>query len=159
MSVPSHSFPSKYEPKTYWDDRARRFAAQGEGLAAVCSYGMPAYYNGLTHLAQRLALARWLRVRPGTRVLDVGCGVGRWSRLLASRRAVVTGVDLSGEMIAEAERRAARAGVAHRCRFLVQDAAALDVGGTFDLVLAVTVLQHILDPAALSDGSSRSLMQ
>jgi len=155
MSVPSHSFPSKYEPKTYWDDRARRFAAQGEGLAAVCSYGMPAYYNGLTHLAQRLALARWLRVRPGTRVLDVGCGVGRWSRLLASRRAVVTGVDLSGEMIAEAERRAARAGVAHRCRFLVQDAAALDVGGVFDLVLAVTVLQHILDPAAVSAAVER----
>ena len=126
MSVPSLSFPSAYDPKTYWDDRACRFAGQGEGLAAVCSYGMPAFYNGLTHLAQRLALARWLRVPPGTRVLDVGCGVGRWSRLLASRGAVVTGVDLSGAMIAEAERRAAMAGVSHRCRFLVQDAAALE---------------------------------
>ena len=155
MSVPSFSFPSTYEPKTYWDDRARRFAGQGEGLAAVCSYGMPAFYNGLTHLAQRLALAKWLRVPPGTRVLDVGCGVGRWSRLLASRGAVVTGVDLSGAMIAEAEWRAAKAGVAHRCRFLVQDAAALAAGGTFDLVLAVTVLQHILDPVALCTAVER----
>ena len=155
MSVPSLSFPSAYDPRTYWDDRACRFAGQGEGLAAVCSYGMPAFYNGLTHLAQRLALARWLRVPPGTRVLDVGCGVGRWSRLLASRGAVVTGVDLSGAMIAEAERRAAMAGVSHRCRFLVQDAAALDAGGTFDLVLAVTVLQHMLDPTALSAAVER----
>jgi 2-polyprenyl-3-methyl-5-hydroxy-6-metoxy-1,4-benzoquinol methylase len=155
MSVPSLSFPSAYEPKTYWDDRARRFAARGEGLAAVCSYGMPAFYNGLTHAAQRLALAKWLRVAPGTRALDVGCGVGRWSRLLASRGVAVTGVDLSGAMIAEAERRAAKAGVAYRCRFLVQDAAALDAGGTFDLVLAVTVLQHILDPAALSAAVER----
>ena len=155
MSVPSPSFPSTYEPKTYWDDRARRFAGDGEGLAAVCSYGMPAFYNGLTHLAQRLALAKWLRVPEGTRVLDVGCGVGRWSRLLASRGALVTGVDLSAAMIAESERRAAKAGVAHRCRFLVQDAAALDVDGTFDLVLAVTVLQHILDPVAVCTAVER----
>ena len=155
MSVPGLSLPSAYEPKTYWDDRARRFAGRGKGLAAVCSYGMPAFYNGLTHLAQRLALAKWLRVPPNTRVLDVGCGVGRWSRLLAARGAVVTGVDLSGAMIAEAERRAAKAGISHRCRFLVQDAAALDAGGPFDLVLAVTVLQHILDPALLSEAVER----
>lgn len=155
MSVPSSSFPSAYEPKTYWDERARRFAGQGQGLAAVCSYGMPAFYNGLTHLAQRLALAKWLRVPPGTRVLDVGCGVGRWSRLLASRGAFVTGVDLSAAMIAEAERRAAKAGVADRCRFMVQDGAVLDAGGTFDLVLAVTVLQHILDPVTLSETVQR----
>jgi len=155
MSTPSLSFPSAYEPTTYWNDRARRFAGQGEGLAAVCSYGMPAFYNGLTHAAQHLALAKWLRVPPGTRVLDVGCGVGRWSRLLASRGAAVTGVDLSAAMIAEAERRATQAGVAQRCRFLVQDAAVLDAGGTFDLVLAVTVLQHILDPAALCAAVER----
>ena len=155
MSVPILSFPSAYEPTTYWDDRARCFAAQGDGLAAVCSYGMPGFYNGLTHLAQSLALAKWLRVPPGTRVLDVGCGVGRWSRLLASRGAVVTGVDLSRVMIEEAERRAARAGVSDRCRFFVQDAATLAADGTFDLVLAVTVLQHILDPALLSAAVER----
>ena len=155
MSVPIFSFPSAYEPKTYWDDRARRFAAQGDGLAAVCSYGMPAFYNGLTHLTQRLALAKWLRVPAGTRVLDVGCGVGRWSLMLASRGALVTGVDLSGAMIAAAERRATAAGVSHRCRFLVQDAATLAAGGAFDVVLAVTMLQHILDPAALSAAVER----
>ena len=29
----------------YWEQRACRFASQGDGLAAVCSYGMPAFYN------------------------------------------------------------------------------------------------------------------
>jgi hypothetical protein len=60
-------------------------------------------------------------------------------------------------MIAEAERRAAEAGVSHRCRFLVQDAAVLDAGGTFDLVLAVTVLQHMLDPVALCGAVERMI--
>lgn len=139
----------------YWEERARRFASDGEGLAAVCSYGMPRYYNRLIHFCQRRALEPWLRVSEGTRVLDVGCGVGRWSRLLASRGAHVTGVDLSPTMIAEAERRARACGLASRCRFLVQDSAALDVEGPFDLILCVTMLQHMLDVGALRAALQR----
>jgi SAM-dependent methyltransferase len=135
-------------PAGYWEDRARRFAG-GNGLAAVCSYGMPSFYNRMIDLSQRLALAPWLRVRPGARVLDVGCGVGRWSSLLASRGAQVTGIDISPTMIGEARRRAAARGLGNQCRFLVQDLAALDAGEKFDLILSVTVLQHILEPGAL----------
>ena len=113
-------------PALYWEERARRFATEGDGLAAVCSYGMPAFYNRMIHTCQRLALEPWLRVRRGTSVLDVGCGVGRWSRELACRGARVTGIDLSPTMIAQAKRRAAAQGVAGRCRFLVQDLALLD---------------------------------
>ena len=141
--------PGVYIADAYWEERARRFAAEGEGLAAVCSYGMPDFYNRMIHVSQRLALSPWLRVSPGRRVLDVGCGIGRWSRQLAARGALVTGVDLSPTMVAEARRRAAAAGVASRCRFLVQDLACLDAGERYDLVLGVTVLQHILDQSAL----------
>ena len=147
--------PEYYRPAAYWEERARRFAGEGEGLGAVCSYGMPEFYNRMIHFSQRLALAPWLRVGPGTRVLDVGCGVGRWSRLLASRGALVTGVDLSPTMIAEAQRRTQDAGLASRCRFLVQDLARLDAGARFDLLLGVTVLQHILDPHALRAAMQR----
>ena len=149
MSVRGIPAPQLYLPSTYWEDRARRFAGEGSGLAAVCSYGMPEFYNRAIHLEQRLALRPWLKVGPQTRVLDVGCGVGRWSRLLAARGATVTGVDLSPTMIAQAQRRAAVEGVADRCTFQVQDLCRLDVGAQFDLILGVTVLQHILDPEAL----------
>ena len=37
----------------------------------------------------------------------------------------------------------------HACRFAAQDLAALEVEGQFDLILGVTVLQHVLEPAAL----------
>jgi 2-polyprenyl-3-methyl-5-hydroxy-6-metoxy-1,4-benzoquinol methylase len=140
---------------TYWEERASRFASRGEGLGAVCSYGMPAFYNRMIDWCQRLALARWLGVRPGARVLDVGCGVGRWSCRLAARGASVTGVDLSHTMIAQAQRRAAEQGVGARCRFLAQDLAALEVEGRFDLILGVTVLQHILEPEALRSAVQR----
>ncbi|HYL02651.1 MAG TPA: class I SAM-dependent methyltransferase [Steroidobacteraceae bacterium] len=139
----------------YWEARARRFAVEGAGLAAVCSYGMPAFYNRAIDACQRRALRPWLRVPPGARVLDVGCGVGRWSLELATQGARVTGIDLSPTMIAQATLRAHLQGVAARCRFRVQDLARLDAGGPFDLVLGVTVLQHILDPAALHAAVER----
>jgi SAM-dependent methyltransferase len=149
MTVRGTPAPHCYTPSVYWEDRARRFSGEGAGLAAVCAYGMPAFYNRAIDLEQRLALAPWLKVRAGTRVLDVGCGVGRWSRLLAARGAAVTGVDLSPTMIAQARSRAVADGVADRCDFRVQDLSRLDLEGKYDLVLGVTVLQHILDPGAL----------
>ena len=144
-----------YRPAEYWEARAQRFAIGGDGLAAVCSYGMPGFYNRLIDFCQRRALEPWLKAAAGSRVLDVGCGVGRWSRLLASRGARVTGVDLSPTMIAEAQRRAAASGLADRCRFMVQDSASLEIEGAFDLILCVTVLQHVLDAAALRSALRR----
>jgi 2-polyprenyl-3-methyl-5-hydroxy-6-metoxy-1,4-benzoquinol methylase len=132
----------------YWERRAREFAARGRGLAAVCSYGMPAFYNRYIECCQRRALLPWLsRVAPGTSAaLDVGCGVGRWSLELAARGHEVTGVDLSPYMIERAQMTAAAADAA-RCSFVLGDAITLQLGRTFDLIVCVTVLQHILDPA------------
>jgi 2-polyprenyl-3-methyl-5-hydroxy-6-metoxy-1,4-benzoquinol methylase len=158
MSVRGIPAPVTYLPNQYWEDRARRFAAQGDGLAAVCSYGMPEFYNRMIHACQRLALGPWLDIEPGTRVLDVGCGVGRWSSMLARRGARVTGVDLSPTMIEQARRRADADGVGDRCRFLVQDLAQLDAGEQFELIVGVTVLQHILEPLALHEAVQRMSM-
>jgi SAM-dependent methyltransferase len=135
----------------YWESRARQFAAQGAGLAAVCSYGMPRFYNRAIELTQRRALAPWLRLRrdaallPAT-ALDLGCGVGRWSRRLARGGYRVTGVDFSAQMIEQARARAAASGA--DCEFAVANAVDLRLGRRFDLILCVTVLQHILDPRA-----------
>lgn len=155
MTARAAAAPAGYRPAEYWEARARRFAVEGDGLAAVCSYGMPGFYNRLIDFCQRRALEPWLGGACGMRVLDLGCGVGRWSRLLASRGACVTGVDLSPTMIAEAARRAAAGGLAGRCRFLVQDCAALELGESFDLILCVTMLQHMLDSRALRAALDR----
>ena len=38
MSTRGIPAPELYHPSVYWEDRARRFAAEGDGLAAVCAY-------------------------------------------------------------------------------------------------------------------------
>lgn len=142
-------------PADYWNERAHRYATRAHGLAAVCSYGMPAFYNRYIDVCQRRALAPWLRmpVRPGSTMLDVGCGIGRWSVELARRGHDVTGIDLSSRMLERAETRAREAGVA--CRFEVADAATLTLGRTFDLILCVTVIQHITEPVAAASAIER----
>jgi 2-polyprenyl-3-methyl-5-hydroxy-6-metoxy-1,4-benzoquinol methylase len=143
----------------YWDERARRFAAEGDGLAAVCSYGMPSFYNRSIELCQERALRNWLRPAAGVaagprpRALDVGCGVGRWSLRLADRGYAVTGIDVSPYMIERARGRAhaARAD----CSFAVADLRSLDLGLKFDLILCVTVLQHLREPEEARDALGR----
>lgn len=139
-------------PSAYWEHRARQFASQGRGLAAVCSYGMPSFYNGYIEACQRRALSPWLpRVSPGTsRALDVGCGIGRWSKELAARGHEVTGFDLSPYMIEQARRQAGG-----RCAFEVGDVAALRLNRRFDFILCVTVVQHVTDSARALESIRR----
>jgi len=106
---------------------------------------MPSFYNWYIDFLQRRALRRWLTPVPGT-VLEIGCGVGRWTRRLARSGSDVVGLDLSAVMVAEARVRARREGVAARCQFLVADTATFWLGSQFDRILGITVLQHVLDP-------------
>jgi len=51
------------------------------------------------------AVADVTGIGPGTRVLDVGCGIGGFCALAAKRGAVVHGIDTMPERVAEAHRR------------------------------------------------------
>lgn len=78
-----------------------------------------------------------LGVRPGERVLEVGCGHGVAVTLLAQSGAQVTGLDRSGTMVEAARARTAGRGVeiVHG-DFLTTD---LDGAAPFDLVFAFHV--------------------
>lgn len=58
------------------------------------------------HLGGRIStedLAAFMGLRPGMRLLDIGCGIGGPARHFAERGCQVTGVDLSEEFVAVAE--------------------------------------------------------
>lgn len=76
------------------------------------------------------------------KILDVGCGVADFSIMFAKMGANVTGIDISEKAIETARENAK----GFPCNFLVTSIAEMDLfPETFDIVLSITVLQHISD--------------
>lgn len=70
--------------------------------------------------------------RQGGTVLELGCGTGRKVIPIAADGHACVGVDLSAEMLAEAQRKAVARGVA--AEWVQGDMREIDLGRTFDLV-------------------------
>ena len=74
----------------------------------------------------------------GKRVLDVGCATGQFVRYAASLGADACGIDISGDMVAEAR----KMGLNCEVKSL------FEVGGCFDFIAMNHVIEHVDDPPA-----------
>jgi len=93
------------------------------------------------------AFLDWLSPAPGLRWLDVGCGNGAFTELLVDRCAAsqVQGIDPSGEQLAFARKRLARAG---NVGLRIGSAMELPFAdGTFDAVASALVIFFVPEPA------------
>ena len=79
----------------------------------------------------------------GDRALDLGCGSGRHSTMLAARYREVLGVDISEPMLQIARARHARPNITYQRRDLRD--VRVDTDGRFDLVFSVNTLHHVSD--------------
>jgi len=116
-------------------------------LDADLQYSCGYWPEGVTTLeeaqtAKKRRIAAKLNLRPGQRVLDVGCGWGGMALYLAAVADVsVTGVTLSQDQLRIASARAQAAGLSDRVRFELRDYR--EVTGTFDRVVSVGMLEHV----------------
>jgi tocopherol O-methyltransferase len=100
----------------------------------------------VAHLAGRAGLV------PGSRGLDVGCGMGATSVWLARELGCpMIGVTLSPYQVQVAQELATREGVA--ARFYLQDAEKMSFTEPFDFVWMMGVLGHMADQRAFLAGS------
>jgi len=96
-------------------------------------------------LAKKRLIAAKLRLEPGQRVLDIGCGWGGMAMYLAQMADVeVLGVTLAAEQLKLARERAEAAGLARRVRFELQDYR--KVQGQFDRIVSVGMMEHVGAP-------------
>ena len=117
-------------------------------------------------LYERSLTTEWLPALDGTvatlerggRVLDVGCGFGTSTILMAEAypRSTFHGIDPHAGSIAAARDAAAKAGVADRVTF--QTASALDdVGTGWDLICFFDAFHHLGDPITAARRARQSL--
>jgi len=89
----------------------------------------------------------------GKNALDVGCGAGLLAEPLARLGAKVTAVDAAPELIEVAKAHAEGQGLAIDYRATGVE----EVGGKFDLVTAMEVVEHVADPQQFIDSLAARL--
>ncbi len=83
----------------------------------------------------------------GARVLDIGCGTGRYSIECAKRGASrVVGIDFAPSMIDFSREMARQMGVAEVCKFICDDFLNCQLEESFDIVLALGFFDYIKNP-------------
>ncbi len=103
------------------------------------------YTEGINPLFFKDYRIRMLGPLQGKRVLDVGCGDGVNSILLAKLGAEVTGIDISPGAIAVAQRKSEVNGLGKSCRFLCGPIETVAVEtGYFDIIWGDAILHHVI---------------
>ena len=132
-----------------WEEEARFFDAVADareaGLAPIDPRVVQRYSLLRRAYAKECAISVVGRL-DGLHVLDVGCGDGENSILLARLGARVTGLDVSPRAIELAEKRAHLDNVANRTRFICAPVATAKMDERqFDVIWVDNVLHHLLD--------------
>jgi demethylmenaquinone methyltransferase/2-methoxy-6-polyprenyl-1,4-benzoquinol methylase len=84
-------------------------------------------------------------VRPGSRVLEIGCGTGTLAILAAQAGAEVLGFDVSGAMLEVARGKVEAAGLSHKIQLEERGVSSMDglADDSFDLVTATLVFSEL----------------
>jgi SAM-dependent methyltransferase len=120
-----------------------RFLAQ-HGAGEIWNWESPA---GKLRWARRVKMLS-SHLKPGTTVLELGCGTGSFTRELARSGADVVAIDVSPELLEIARANSSPPNV----RYQIQNAYALSYSeGMFDSVVGSSVLHHLEIKEALRD--------
>jgi ubiquinone biosynthesis O-methyltransferase len=112
--------------------------------------------GAITERLERDLILQFVGDVRGRKVLDIGCGDGELSLVLAKRGAAVTGIDVSGAMIDAARARAKRHDTA--VAFEIAQAEKLPFqADQFDMVTAITILCFVKDAGPVFREISRVL--
>ena len=134
----NHIIHPKEDDKTfitsYWTERAEDFRKLREKELQSPKL-----------LLWRDELVKHLKEKNGLRILDIGCGAGFFSIILSQLGHIVTGIDITPNMIEESKLLAQSVG--STAQFAVMDAENLDFDdNTFDIIVARNVTWNLPHP-------------
>jgi 2-polyprenyl-3-methyl-5-hydroxy-6-metoxy-1,4-benzoquinol methylase len=135
--------------RRHFDADAKRFDAIYDDQKGPFARFVDDVWRGVVRRRFDLTLER-LAPLEGKRILDVGCGSGRYCIAFASGGAVhVTGLDLAPEMLELARQHAQRAGVTDICEFRLAQFPESESGAwmSYDCCTAMGYFDYVANPA------------
>jgi ubiquinone/menaquinone biosynthesis C-methylase UbiE len=140
-----------YDPNTFWDKRCVLRGHTGYNDETVYSYDQPIRLRAVKYAISHSRIPLDGR----SQVLDIGCGVGDFIREFCKTGASISGIDISEEAIS-------------KCKILFGQLPNVVLKKTkleemsfknnyFDLILSITVLQHIVNPEDFSKALTNLL--
>ena len=132
-----------YEPESYWDERFRKYGHTGWSDNLIYAYDQSLRLKAVSKALDKASIT----LNGNTRILDVGCGIGDFVLEFAQRGvAEVVGIDISREVIEFAKKRFSNLRNVKLIHGKIEE---LELERDyFDLVVSITVLQHITDEDA-----------
>lgn len=117
----------------------------GKGMVYSCAYFVSPSDDLDTAQERKLDyVCRKLRLRPGERLLDIGCGWGGLVIHAASKYGVnAVGITLSKPQADLAMDRIRREALSDRCQVLVKDYREVDELGMFDKLVSIGMFEHV----------------
>jgi cyclopropane-fatty-acyl-phospholipid synthase len=132
------------------------------GMVYSCAYFRTGDEDIETAQTQKLDhICRKLRLSPGEKFLDIGCGWGGLVLHAAKHYGVdATGITLSQNQHDLARERIAAAGLGDRCRVALRDYRDQDGDGTFDKIASIGMFEHVgLRNLPVYFGTARRLLR
>jgi ubiquinone/menaquinone biosynthesis C-methylase UbiE len=119
-----------YNPREYWLARGKVYKEQFK-------------YEPEKQLQEEVLVGYLKSIQPFQTVLEIGCGFGRISNLILSNFPAIeeyVATDMSPDQLESAKSSVK----SHKIRFIESDIQSLQLDNKYDLVIAVSVLLHIL---------------
>jgi SAM-dependent methyltransferase len=137
-------------------DQSERFDSAYDVPASVEEYiAMRRRGNSANELLEEPIMRRFLCEVPGSRCLDLGCGFGHYSHMMAEQGFAVTAIDRSELMIEAARRLNAHEAIQYQRTDISEADFAVD---TFDVIISNLVLHYVEDLTTLASRMHRWLV-
>ena len=124
------------DDKSYHEILHGQFLAQ-KNTESMWGWGTPAGRVRARRRGELIANAAGLK--PGMRVLEIGCGTGLFSEMFAGFDVHLTAIDISSELIEKAMQR----NIKGKIEFIVGPFEKLELPETFDAIIGSSVLHHL----------------
>jgi SAM-dependent methyltransferase len=146
-----------YDAARYWGDRFSRYgrSLQGAGHEGLTEAENVEMYDRAREVFLEVCDRERIDL-VSARVLEIGCGTGYWTRVLHDRGVrQYTGLDITDALFAELAKEYPD------YRFVQADVCQDPIDGTYDLVIMIDVLEHIVedDKLARALGTIRTVLK